>query len=105
MEEIKKHPQKVFQNNGLDVIIKCNMKIVNYLDVTFSLNNSTYRPFQRQNNITQYIEMEPNHPPNIIKQIPKTIKKHLFQLSYNEETINQHSSMKANRTSLATNKN
>ena len=30
-----KQLEKVFNNNGLDVIIKCNIKIVNYLDVTF----------------------------------------------------------------------
>ena len=39
MEKIKKHLQKVFKNNGLDVIIECNMKLVNYLDVTFNLND------------------------------------------------------------------
>ena len=27
---------------GSDRIIECNMKIVNYLDVTFNLNESTY---------------------------------------------------------------
>ena len=42
MEKIKKHLQKVFKNNGLDVIIECNMKVVNYLDVTFNLNDGTY---------------------------------------------------------------
>ena len=42
MEKFKKHLQKVFKNNGLDVIIECNMKVVNYLDVTFNLNDSTY---------------------------------------------------------------
>ena len=42
MEKIKKHLQKVFKNNGLDVIIECNMKVVNYLDVTFNLNDNTY---------------------------------------------------------------
>ena len=44
MEKIKKRLQKVFKNNGLDIIIACNMKIVNYLNVTFNLNDSTYRP-------------------------------------------------------------
>ena len=44
MEKIKKRLQKVFKNNGLDIIIACNMKIVNYLNVTFNLNDGTYRP-------------------------------------------------------------
>ena len=71
MEKIKKHLQKVFKNNGLDVIIECNMKLVNYLDVTFNLNDDgTYWPYQKPDNIIQYIHIEFNHPPNIIKQIP-----------------------------------
>ena len=36
MEKIKKYLQKVFKNNGLDVIIECNMKVGNYSDVTFN---------------------------------------------------------------------
>ena len=43
------------------------MKIVNYLDVTFHLNDSTYRPYQKLDNIMQYIHVESNHPPNIIQ--------------------------------------
>ena len=42
--KVKKQLQKLFKNNGLNVIIECNMKIVNYLDVTFNLNDGTYRP-------------------------------------------------------------
>ena len=73
--EMKKHLQKVFKNNGLDVIIECNIKVVNYLDVTFNLNDVTYQPYQKPDNIIQYIHVESNHSPTIIKQNPKTIKK------------------------------
>ena len=31
---------QLFKDNGLDVIIEYNMKIVNYLDVTVNLNDS-----------------------------------------------------------------
>ena len=89
MEKIKKRLQKVFKDNGLNVIIECNMKIVNYLDVTFNLNDGTYRPYQKPDNIIQYIHVESNHPPNIIKQIPKTIEKRLSQLSSSEEIFNE----------------
>ena len=73
MEKIKKSQQKVFKNNGLDVTAECNMKVVNYLDVTFNLNDGTYQPYQNPANILQYIHVESNHSPNIIKQIPKTV--------------------------------
>ena len=85
MEKIMKGVQKVSKNNGLYVIIECNMKIVNYLDVTFNLNDGTNRSYQKPGNIIQYIHVESNHPPNIIKQIPKTIEKRLSQLFSNEK--------------------
>ena len=39
----------------LDVIIKCNMKIVNYLDITFNLNDGTCKPYKKPNHKTKYI--------------------------------------------------
>ena len=87
MEKIKKYLEKVFKSNGLDVIIECNMNVVNYLDVTFNLNDGTYRLYQKPDNIIHYIHVESNHPLNIIKQIPKTVEKRLSQLSSNEETF------------------
>ena len=90
MEKIKKQLQKVLNNNGLDVIIiKCNMKRVNYLNVTFNLNDGIYPFYQKPDSITQYIHVESNQPRNIIKQIPKTIEKPLFLLSYNDDIFNE----------------
>ena len=69
--------------------MKCTMKIVNYFDVIFNLNDGTYRPYQKQDNTIQYIHAESNHPTNIIKQIPKKIEKRLSQLSSNEKIFNE----------------
>ena len=32
-EKIKKDFQKIFKENGLDIVIQCNMRIVNYLNL------------------------------------------------------------------------
>ena len=61
------------------------MKTVNYLDVTLNLENSTYCPYQKENNQTKYINIESNHPPSIIKQLPLSIKSRLSTLSSSEE--------------------
>ena len=74
-ERIKKKLQSIFKDNGLDLVIECNKKIVDYLDVTLNLNNGTYKPYCKPDNKIQYINIESNHPPNIINQIPKTIEK------------------------------
>ena len=55
----------------LDIIIECNMKIVNYLAVTFNLNDDTYKPYKNPNDETKYTHVDSDHPPSIIKQIPK----------------------------------
>ena len=43
------------------------MKIVNYLDVTFNLNNSTYKLYDKPYNEMPYIHKDSNHPPSILK--------------------------------------
>ena len=87
--ELKETPKNVFKNNGLGVITYCNMKIVNYLDIPSNLNDGTYRPYQKSDNIMQYMYVESNHPPIIMKQILKTIKKRFSHLSSTEEIFNE----------------
>ena len=78
----------IYRENELDIVIQCNMKTVNYLDVTLNLENSTYRPYQKENNQIKYINTESNHPPSIIKQLPLSIESRLSLLSSSEEIFN-----------------
>ena len=41
--------QTMFKNKGFDIIVNCNMKIVNYLGVTLKLNNGSYRLYKDPN--------------------------------------------------------
>ena len=34
VRKINKHFQKIFCKNNFNIIVKCNLKIVNYLDIT-----------------------------------------------------------------------
>ena len=61
---------------------------VNFLDVTFSLPKDTYKPFRKPNSETLYINRSSNHPPNIIKQLPKSIERRISELSYGEQEFN-----------------
>ena len=64
---------------------------MDYLDVTFNLTDSSYRPFNKTNNEINYIHKQSNHPPSIIKQLPLSVKKRLsylrFKLSSNEKIL------------------
>ena len=73
-EQVKKNIQKIFMKHGLDIIIQCNMEVVNYLDVTFNLNDGTYKPNKKPNNEIKYIHKNSNHPPSVIRQIPLSIE-------------------------------
>ena len=74
-EKIKKEFQKLFRQHGLKLIIKCNLKIVDFLDVTLNLTDSTYKPYHKPNDEICYIHKESNHPPSITKQLPVSICK------------------------------
>ena len=60
-EQGKKNIQKIFKDHGLDIIIQCNMKVVNYLDVTFNLSDGTYKPYTKPNNEIKYTKTQPIH--------------------------------------------
>ena len=75
-EQVKKNIQKIFKGHELDIIIQRNMKIVNYIDVTFNLNDGTYEPYPRPNNEIKYIDKNSNYPPSVIWQIPLSIVSH-----------------------------
>ena len=72
----------------MKIIIQCNLKLVDYLDVTFNLADSSYRPFNKANNEINYIHKQSNHPPSIIKHLPLSVKKCLRKLSSNEKILN-----------------
>ena len=58
------------------------MKVVNYLDVTFNLNDGTYKPYIKPNNEIKYIHKSSNHPPSVIRKIPLSIESSLSTLSF-----------------------
>ena len=72
----------------MKITIQCNLKIVDYLDVTFNLTDSSYRPFNKTNNEINHIHKRSYHPPSIIKQLPLSVKRRVSKLSSNEEIFN-----------------
>ena len=71
---------KLFIDHDLELTIQCSRKVVNFLDVTLNLENSTYSPYLKDNNKVIHFNTESNHPQSIIKQLPKW-----SQLSANKE--------------------
>ena len=61
------------------------MKVVNYLDVTFNLNDGSYQPYRKPDDETHYTYIQSDHPPSITKQLPRSIEKRLPQLSSSKD--------------------
>ena len=65
-----------------------NLKTVDFLDVRFDLINNTYRPFRKPNSEPVYIHKQSNHPPNILKELPKSINKRISDISCDQNVFN-----------------
>ena len=88
METIKKDIIATFKKLNLKIVIESNMKIVNFLDVALNLSNGSFSPYRKPNDESLYINSMSNHPPNIIKHLPKSINRRISSLSCNEEHFN-----------------
>ena len=85
IDRIRKKVIQLFKDSGFLIDIKTNLKIVNFLDITFNLKNGTFKPYKKPNNSLLYIKKSSNHLPQIIKQLPKIISDRLSKNSSNEE--------------------
>ena len=68
-----------------------NSTQVDFLDVTLNLENCTFRPFIKPGDKPLYVHSKSNHPPSIIKNIPKGINKRLSKISSTKEIFDQAS--------------
>ena len=98
IERKKKQIVKVFKDCGFSITIKCNLKSTDFLDVTFDLVNDIYKPYRKPSNKPLYINKHSNHPPNILKQLPKSIEKHISETSSNTDVF--HKSIKIYKDAL-----
>ena len=88
-EQIKQKIVKIFENNNLKITITANLKVVDFLDVTFDLNTGIYKPFTKPNHTPKYVNKKSNHPPNVTKNIPEGVNQRLSENSSNEEVFKQ----------------
>ena len=87
MESKRKQIIKLFKSFGLNIKIKTNLTSADFLHVRLNLKDGTYEPYRKQNSNPLYIHKNSNHPPNIIRDIPKSISKRLSDISCNQEVF------------------
>ena len=88
IDRMRKNIIKIFKDIGSAIDVEINLKIVDFLDITFNLNNGTHRPYKKPNDLLSCINKSSDHLPQIINQLAKTIHERLSRNSSNEEVFN-----------------
>ena len=89
-DRIRKEITRKFKKIGFKIDVKSNIKIVDFLDVTFNISNNTIQNYMKPNNSLIYVNTKSNHPPKVIAQIPKSVNFRLARNSSNLELFNKY---------------
>ena len=73
----------------LKITFEANLTVVDFLDVTMSLVDGSYKPFRKDELPPLYIHKNSNHPPHVKKQMVKMIGRRISDLSSDENIFNE----------------
>ena len=73
----------------MKITIDTNLVRVDYLDVTLDLETGLFKPYRKPGDKPVYVSALSNHPPQILKNIPKGIERRLSDNSANEEVFKE----------------
>ena len=83
-DRLRKEVIQCFKDENLQITIETNLTRTDFLDVWLDLHLNKYYPYRKPNDNPVYVHSSSNHPPNILKQIPKMTSQRLSALSCNE---------------------
>ena len=89
LDRIRKDIIVLFKEEVLSLTIEINLIKTDFLDATFNLATKKFFPLRRASNIRLYINAFSNHPPTIIKQLPKMMNKRISDLFCNKEEFDK----------------
>ena len=90
IDRIRKKLESIFKNLGLSIKVETTRTSVDFLDVTLNIFENSYQPFKKPNNTPLYIHKDSNHPPHVIRNVPKAVNKRLATISSSEELFKLH---------------
>ena len=88
-ERKRKELIRLFKQDNLSITIETNIRTVNFLETTFNIMNNTYKPYRKPNDEPLYINKHSNHPPSVLRQLPKSISKRISEISSSQEIFKQ----------------
>ena len=90
VDKKKKDLIRIFKSNGLSITVKMNLKVADFLDIHFEIVQGIYKPYKKLKDKPLYINKNSNHPPTVIKQIPKSIPKLISDISSSKAIYDQN---------------
>ena len=101
-ERIQKEFISIFETEfKLSITSETNQKIVNFSDVTSNLNNGTHEPYNKPNKNPLHIDINSNHIPKIMKNLPENIQKSRTKLSSSTRIFNNSKDLYNNALSAS----
>ena len=89
-ELVKQKLTRVFAANGLEIPgAEANKKSVDFLDVTLDIPSESYKPYIKPGSVPKYIHRDSDHPPSVIRAIPRGVNDRLSRLSSSEAIFNR----------------
>jgi hypothetical protein len=73
----------------MGITIAANLKVIDFLDLTFDLNMGTYKTFNKPNNTPLYVHKQSSHPPNVTKNIPLAVNQRISSNSSNSKLFEE----------------
>ena len=89
LDQIRKSIIEVLKSEGLAITIQTNLPATDYLDVMLNLATGKHSPYRKPGTKPIYVHSKSNHPPNVIKEIPKMIGRRISDLSHDEEEFDR----------------
>ena len=85
LDDVRKEIITKFKQLGLKITIETGKKEIDFLDVTMNLENDSYKPYLKDNDIPLYVHRESNHPRQVLTNIPDSVNRRLSAISSNDE--------------------
>ena len=52
-----------------------SLHVADFLDIQFNLKRNSSKPYMKSNSVPIFVNKNSNHPPQVLKELPKTIEK------------------------------
>ena len=93
LDKVRKKLHAFFKKMDLKITVETGLKKVDFLDVTFDLNDASYQPYRKPNDTPLYIHKHSNHPKHVLFNNPIAINKRLCEISSSKEKFDSNKSI------------